>query len=226
MRTLLFLFLLLLLGVGLSFLIHQDPGYVVIGYNHTTIASSLWVALAIIVVVFVASYFVVRLLKNIFSIPEYFSHRRVKLNLQRYQKYMIREIVHDAVGDYRAAEKAMVKLLKKNQHYTVYLLAAKAAQQQKAYDRRDAYLKSAFQVAKDDTFTVSLTQGLLYFDAEQYDEALVTLKPLYKNAPKNALLLKALKELYFKHHDWESLKLILPQLKKQGLISKEELLVV
>lgn len=226
MRTLLFLFFLLLLGVGLSFLIHQDPGYVVIGYHRTTVATSLWIALAIMVVAFFIIYFIVRLLKNIFAIPDYLSHRRVRLNLQRYQKYITRAIVADSVGNYARAEKAIIKLLKKNNDYTIHLLAAKAAQQQKAYDRRDAYLKSALQAAKDDTFAVSLTQGLLYLDSEQYDEALVTLKPLYKTAPKNTLLLKALKKLYMIHHDWASLNLILPQLKKQGLISKDELEVV
>ncbi|MDP1574543.1 MAG: heme biosynthesis HemY N-terminal domain-containing protein [Coxiellaceae bacterium] len=223
MRTLFSLFFLLLIAVGLGFLVQKDPGYVVIGYNHWTAATSLWVAVSIIALTFFILYLVVTVLKNIFSIPEYFSHRRFILNLQRYQKYISQGIADLSVGNDRAAEKLFIKLVRKNKHYTTYLLAAQAAQAQQAYDRRDQYLKHAFQLAGNNTFAVSLVQGVYYLQAEQYDESLVILKQLYKQEPKNSLLLKALKALYFKNRDWQSLQLILPQLKKQKLISKEEL---
>ena len=223
MRTLFSLFLLLLIAVGLGFLVQKDPGYVVIGYNHWTAATSLWVAVCIIVLTFFVLYLIVRIFKNIFAIPEYFSHRRFILNLQRYQKYTSQGIADLSVGNYRAAEKLFAKLSRKNKNYTTYLLAAQAAQAQHAYDRRDQYLKSAFSFAKNDTFAVSLVQGIYYIQSEQYDESLAILKQLYKKEPKNPLLLGALKMLYFKNHDWQSLQLILPQLKKQKLISKDEL---
>jgi HemY protein len=223
MRTLFFLFVLLFISVVLGFLIHQDPGYVVIGYHQWTIATSLWVAVGIIILTFFVLYFVVRVIKNIFSIPNYFSRRRVVVNLQRYQKYMTQGIEDLAVGNYRAAEKIFLKLLRKNNHYTIYLLAAQAAQAERAFDRRDNYFKSAFQCAKDNTFAVLLAQGLYYLQSEQYDESLIILKKLYKTEPKNTLLLSALKALYFKNQDWQSLQLILPQLKKQKLVSKDEL---
>lgn len=225
MRTLFFLFLLLLIAVGLGFLIHQDPGYIVIGYNHLTIATSLWIGVAILIFAFFVLYFVIRVLKNIFSIPEYFSHRRFVLNLQRYQKYMSQGVAALAIGNYRGAEKVFLKLSRKNSDFAVYLLAAKAAQAQQAYERRDYYFKNALQLAKkEEIFAVSLTQGLYYLESDQYDEALQTLKPLYKIQPKNALLLNALKILYFKNQDWQSLELILQGLKKFKLISKDELL--
>lgn len=226
MRTLFFLFLILLVAVGLGFLIHQDPGYIVIAYQQWTIATSIWIGLVIVLIAFLVLYFVVRLFKNIVSIPRLLARRRQFLNLQGYQKYMTQGVLALAIGDFKKAEKYFVKVIGKNNSYANYLLAAQAAQGQKAFDRRDNYLKTAFQLAKDNTFAVSLVQGLYCLHSDQWDEALVSLKVAYKEEPKNTMLLNALKMIYFKKRDWQSMQLILSQLKKQKLISKDELSVI
>lgn len=222
MRTLICLFILLLIAVGIGYLIQQDPGYMIVGYHHWTIAMSVWVGLFLILVAFVVIYFLVRLFQNIKHIPNYFAKRRVLLNLQRYQKYTTTGIADLAMGNFRQAEKKFVKLVRKNPQYTTYLLAAQAAQLQQAYARRDEYFKQALHLSKDDAFTISLTQALYNLQADQTDEALVLLKQLYKTDPKNHLLLNGLKTIYFKRQDWQSLQMILPELKKQKLISADE----
>src|SRR3990167_695577 len=215
MRTLFFTFLLLLIAIGLGFLIHQDPGYVVIAYKDWTIATSIWIAAAILLITFFILYFLLRTIKNITSIPSALRRRRQFINAQKYQKFMTLGVIALAIGDFKKAEKCFLKVIAKDENYANYLLAAQAAQGLREIDRRDHYLKTAFQLAKDDTFAVSLVQGIYYLQSDQFDEALVILKQIYKDQPKNPVLLRALKAIYFKIHDWQSLKLILPQLKKQ-----------
>lgn len=224
MQKLFFLFLLLLAIVGLSYLMHQDPGVTMISYQHWMIATSIWTAAGCVFIAFFIFYFFIRLISNIFSLPAWLARRRKNNNAEKYRKYLSQSVIAIASGDYKKAEKAALKAgTEYDTAYTNYLIAAQAAQAQQAFDRRDAYLEKALECGKEEAFAISLTQAQFFLQSNQYDDALFILKRLYKEAPKNALVLNALKIIYLKNKDTESLKLIMPQLKKLKLIADNEI---
>lgn len=223
MKKLFFIFVVLLAAVGLGFLVHKDVGYVMVSYQNWVVTTSIWIAAMTLLLTFFVLYFLIRLLKNIFSIPTMLRRRSIFRNAQKYQKYMTQGIAELTVGDFKKAEKHFLKVTELNNSYVNFLLAAQAAQAQNAIDRRDHYLQLAFQFGQDATFSISLTQAQFFMKSDQWDAALVILKSLHQQAPKNPLILSALKIIYLKTYEWEPLKLLIPQLKKQKLISAEEL---
>ncbi len=223
MKKLFLFFILLLIALGLGFLIHEDPGYAMISYGKSVITTSIWVAAAIFLLAWCVLYFLVRIVMNIFSIPSALKRRKKIRNMEKYQEYLLKGISDFIIGDYTKSENLFVKAAEKNDHYINFLLAAKTAQAQLALDRRDIYLQKALISSEDAKFEIALTQAQLFMQSDQTDEALTVLKSLHHQDPKNILVLTLLKQIYFKMHEWESLKLLLPQLKKQSLISSDEL---
>ena len=226
MKKLFLFFLLLLIAVGVGYLAHQDPGVAMISYRHWMVATSMWVAAGCVLILFFVFYFLVRVIKNILAIPAFFRRRRDRMRAENYRRCLSQSMIAMAVGDYKKAEKKALKAgTDYDTAYVNYLIAAQAAQAQQAYDRRDQYVEKALACGKDETFAILLTQAQLLLQSNEYDEALLILKRLYKQDQKNGLVLSALKMIYLKNKDSASLKLILPQLKKQKLIADDEMIL-
>jgi HemY protein len=112
MKKLFFLFIVLLAAIGLGFLIHKDPGYAMVSYNHWVIATSMWVAAATLLLAFIIFYFIVRLIKTIFSIPKRLARRRQFIHAQKYRKYMTLGIAELNNSNVKKAQKYFVRLKK------------------------------------------------------------------------------------------------------------------
>ena len=68
MKKLFLLFVVLLIAIGLGFLIHQDPGYAMVSYEHWVVATSIWVAVATVLIAFFVFYYFLRFFSTLFSI--------------------------------------------------------------------------------------------------------------------------------------------------------------
>ena len=112
MKKLLSLFIVLLIAIGLGFLIHKDPGYVMVSYDHWVIATSIWVAVACCLLGFVIFYFFLRLFINLFAIPKKLKRRRQWRNAKKYRKYMMLGISLRASDDPKKRAKANNYFLK------------------------------------------------------------------------------------------------------------------
>jgi HemY protein len=98
-----------------------------------------------------------------------------------------------------------------------YLAAARAAQEQGAYERRDDYLKSAHHTTPNADIAVGLTQAQLQLDQNQLEQALATLRRLQQLDPKHKQVLKTLARLYMDLADWEHVVEIIPALRKRKI---------
>lgn len=223
MKKLFLIFILCIIIAGLVFFLHDDPGYAILSYRNWVISTSFWVALTSITLLFFVFYFLIRCISNVLSIPKIVKRKHKLHRALQYQKNMSTGISELITGDFKNAEKCFLKIAEDSESYIDYVLAAQAAQAQQAFDRRDHYLQKAFLFGKDATFAISLTQAQFFLKSDQWDLALPILKSLYQQAPKNPLILSGLKTIYFKLREWESLKTLLPQLKKQNLISQHEI---
>ena len=149
-KILLFILIILLAAIGLLLIIHQDPGYVVVSYNHWLMATSFWVAVVSLFLLFVFLYYLIRIFKNIIAIPKFLSRSKKLSNAKQYQA-VIAEAMHAFTsGDYEDAEKYFVKSAKNAENPAEnYLMAAQAAHLQDKIKTRDKYLEKAKSLGAD-----------------------------------------------------------------------------
>lgn len=95
-----------------------------------------------------------------------------------------------------------------------YLTAARAAQQQGAEDRRDNWLKLAFEREPDAAPAILVTQAELQMERGQMEEALATLERLRARSPDHSRGLALLAEVYRRLQRWQDLEALLPRLAK------------
>ncbi|MBV9156764.1 MAG: tetratricopeptide repeat protein, partial [Acidobacteriaceae bacterium] len=100
---------------------------------------------------------------------------------------------------------------------------AKSAQEQKAFDRRDAYLRKAHLAAPSAEIAIGLTQAQLQLHQGQLEQALATLDHLRSIAPRHAVVLKLLERVYVHLGDWRHLLELIPFLYKTKVITRNEL---
>ena len=145
--------------------------------------------------------------------------------LKKLQKLTSAGLYELAEGKWQSAEQSLVRAGDKGENQLInYLAAARAAQAQGAYDRRDAYLRKALLTTQGADIAVGLTQAELQMQSNQLSHATVTLKQLHELAPKHNYIMQMLAEVYEKQQDWQSLNKLLPLLEKNKVVSEADFL--
>jgi HemY protein len=222
MKKLIFIFLLLLVAIGLGFLIEQDAGYVLVSYDQWTVETSLWVAVACLIVFFIVLYIVLRLIRHIKLFPHKMQKRSASRKQQKHLLSMKEGLRHLASGQWALAEKHLAHAAKQNQSPMInYLGAARAAHSQQSYADRDKYLSLAEKNAKNDSFAAKLTRAQLYIDSKHWQPGIDLLQQLHNKQPKHSQVLELLVEAYCATNDWQAIHDLLPKIKKAKILSAE-----
>ncbi|PLY12955.1 MAG: heme biosynthesis protein HemY [Sedimenticola sp.] len=223
MKTLIIALIMLGVSVALTLAIKQDNGYILLGYGDWTVEGSLAFFLLLNLTLFVILYLLIRVILRLWAVPSKVHDWRDRRGTRRAQKALTQGLVELSEGNWKVAEKDLVRFAAKSDTPLLnYLAAARSAQQQGAHDRRDHYLQLAHESMPSADIAVSLTQAELQLGHEQYEQALATLKHLRGVAPKHTHVLKLLKELYERLGEWQALYELLPELKKRKVISEVE----
>jgi len=147
-------------------------------------------------------------------------HRR-----QRARRDMDRGLIELAQGNWVQAERYLLRHARDSDIPLLnYLSAARAAQKQNAPQRRDNYLSLAHQSMHGAGFAVQLTQAELQLVHGQLEQSLATLMQLHAASPKHPHVLNLLARIYQLLRSWEDLRRLLPDLRKQNVLSPEDLL--
>ncbi len=224
MKLLIGLLLALLAAVGLVLAVYQDNGYVLIGYGVWEIRGSLALFVLFDVLLFLALYLAMRTLAHAWRLPARMHEWQQRRAAQRARRALTRGLLDLSEGEWRAAEKALVRLVAYSETPLLnYLAAARAAQAQGAHERRDQYLQRAHQSMPSADVAVSLTQAELQLAHQQLEQALATLMHLRTVAPHHAYVLKLLKTLYMRLGDWPALRELLPELRRRKVEPDERL---
>ena len=104
-----------------------------------------------------------------------------------------------------------------------YLQAARAAHLQGKDERRDEWLRMAFQETPEAANAVLLTQAEFQLDRGQYEQALATLRRLEEDSKNHVQALALMGRLYYRLEDWKSLADLLPRLGKNAQLHPGEL---
>lgn len=216
MRSVLKVWLFVLAGAGIGVVLSQDSGYVLLSIGRYTIEMSLALFLLFLAAVFVALYLGIRLVVRTVQMPAEVREWKLKRGSQLAQQAMTRGLLEMSEGDWRGAEKRLVRFADRSETPLLnYLAAARAAQLQGAHDRRDGYIRLAHETMPSADVAVSLTQAELQLADQQLEQALATLKHLRSVAPKHTYVLRLLRRLYEQLGDWEHLRELLPELRKR-----------
>ncbi|MEN8259262.1 MAG: heme biosynthesis HemY N-terminal domain-containing protein [Pseudomonadota bacterium] len=229
MRNVIYFLSALLLAVVAAFFLREmlveqkDPGYVLIGYGHWSIETSLFVFGVILLVVFIALYISIRLVTNMVTLPKKIKQKTGKIKDIRSQQALIAGLIDSAEGNWEKAEKALIKhATDSGTPLLHYLTAARAAQSRGALEKRDQYLRMAYESDPQAEIAVGLTQAELHLSHKQFDQALESLTRLKSIAPTHATVLKLLHQTYEHLSDWEAIQKLLPALHKNKVLIEAE----
>lgn len=223
MRLFFYFMLLLALSVGLGLLVAYDPGYMLINYGVWTIEAPLWLAVSAVIfliVLFVSFFSLLSSAQGLWHGVMMFRSRHAK---NRARANTEKGFLALAQGCWRQAEQKLIQgVYDQNRGLLNYLGAAIAAQEQGNEERRDDYLRMAYNANESAELAVGLTQAKLQFEEGQYEQCLATLERLHRLSPNNDYTMKLLQQVYEKLRDWERLLEHLQVMKRRKLLTKDE----
>lgn len=157
--------------------------------------------------------------RHTLNLPAY-----VRTFRQERRRDKAREAMDDALlsfyeGRYAKAEKfANIALESHEAPLANALLAAHAAHELKAYDRRDSYLVQAEGVGRDRPEPRLMTQAELLLDQRDFQQALQSLKELQTTTRKNLAALRLELKAQLQAKNWDQVLLMIAQLERRDAI--------
>ena len=210
--------------VGFFMYKEQDLGYLHItfaGFDHeTNLLAAMTVGLLLLFAAIVIKHLLVRLGR---VVSWFGSDRHLRL-AEKATRSMMLGLVELAEGRFQNAEKHLLTQIKHNDNAVLaYLGAARAAQQQNAYQRRDKYLRLAHERQPEADTAIRLTRVELQMSQHQLEQALATLVMMHDESPNNTYVLKLLAEVYHELGEWDRLQGVVLELKKMAAMPAQEL---
>jgi len=197
-----------------------DPGYVAINFRGYLIEMSVPVLLGLSVLLVISIWLIRRLVQA----PKRLGEAAGRYRSGRAGLKLTRGMIEVAEGNFARGEKLLARAASTSDAPLFnYLQAARAAHLQGKDERRDEWLKLAYEHTPEAANAVLLTQAELQLDREQYEQALATLRRIEENSKDHSYALALLGRLYFRLKDWAHLAEILPRLQKQGRVKQEML---
>jgi len=194
-------------------LLLADPGYVIINFRGYLIEMSVPVLLALFFLIMVSAWLIVKLLRA----PRRVGEAAGRYRTGRAGHRLTRGVIEVAEGNFAKGERLLSRAADVSDAPLLnYLQAARAAHLLGQDERRDRWLRQAYENLPEAANAVLLTQAELQLDQAQYEPALATLRQIEENSPNHSHALALLGRLYYRLEDWLHLSEILPKLRKYG----------
>lgn len=224
MKRLILFLIVLIASVFIGVKIAEDPGYALFVYKHWSIEMPLWFIVVSVIVILFLLYFIMRFIDGVDATwARWKNWIRLRKKHKSYSKTN-RGILELLEANWKNAENCLMAGVDQSDAPLInFLAAAKAAQEQNAFDRRDAYLRKAYDVAPQANVAIGITQAQLQLNQGKYEQALATLNHLRTLAPKHIYVLKLLERVYVHLGDWKNLLALLPTLRKAKITSEQNL---
>ena len=197
-----------------------DPGYVAINFRGYLIEMSVPVLVGLTVLLILTLWAI----RRIIQAPRRLGEAAGRYRAGRAGMKLTRGMIEVAEGNFARGEKLLARAAGTSDAPLFnYLQAARAAHLQGKDQRRDEWLKLAYEHTPEAANAVLLTQAELQLDREQYEQALATLRRIEENSRDHSYALALLGRLYFRLEDWAQLAEVLPRLQKQKRVKQETL---
>jgi HemY protein len=219
MKFLLWLLGLFALAVALTLAAH-NPGYVLLAYPPYRVEMSLSLLLVGLLALFVLGLLAVRLVSAALNLPAYVRQfRRTRVEASA------RAAMMEALGAffearYATAEKSAAQAMELGEHSAIPpIIAARAAHELRAFERRDAYLAAAEGTAVDAPVMRLMATAKFSLDQRQPQAALDALKKLRETGARRHVGVMVL-ELRAQQQakNWDAVLELVAQLEKRDAI--------
>lgn len=208
----------LIASTFVAHLLLQDPGYVVINFHHYVIEMSVPVLIAL----FFLGVFVLWLIAKLLRAPRKLGQAAGRYRSGRAGQRLTQGMIQIAEGNFAKGEKLLARAARASDAPLLnYLQAARAAHLLGQNDRRDNWLKQAYEQLPEAASAILLTQAEFQIDQGDYETALATLRRLEEDTPNHSHALELLGRVYIELQDWRQLASLLPRLQKFGRIDAD-----
>jgi HemY protein len=201
-------------AVGLTLLARYNTGYVLLVIPPWRAEFSLNFLLLALVLAFVAGYAAVRAVSATVRLPHHVREYRLARRREQSRATLLEALREYFAGRYARAEKAAAASIQSGEQAQLSaVLAARAAHELRAYDRRDAYLAQAGGSNPEEDLPRIVTEAELLLEQHHYQEALDRLKALpRKHTAALRLELKAQQQA----RNWERVLALAGELEKRS----------
>jgi HemY protein len=197
------------LGAFFAHFILRDRGYVLINFAGYVVEMSV----PALVVVLVLLYVGIRALVALWRAPRRLGEAIAESQERRAGVKLTRGLIHIAEGDWARGERLLTQGLRGTDAPLInYLLAARAAQLQGSDERRDDWLRLAYEELPNAETAVLLTQAELQLEHGEYERALATLNRIQEAHPNHPVALGLLAKTHRALEDWNRLIELLPSI--------------
>jgi len=209
----------LVFGALLAHFLLQDNGLVTISMRSYVVTMSV----PVLVVMLVVAYFSVRLLIGIWRAPRRLGAGIAERRSRSAGKRLTRGLIHLSEGEWARSERLLTRSIDSGEAPLAnYLMAARAAQQQGAIDRRNDWLRRAFENLPDAESAILMTQAQLQLDNNEIEAAIASLARVREKQPHNpianAMFVRACRDL----GDAAGMLAVLPELADADLPEPEK----
>jgi HemY protein len=220
MRFLIWLLALFSAAVAVALLSHND-GYVLFVHPPYRMEMSLTLFVFALIALFIASYLLVRLISSAIQLPRYVRAFRIERAQSKGRTAMQESLVAFFEGRYAAAEKAAVKAMELGENSGLNsIIAARAANELREFERRDSYLAQAAGKTVGEQTMQLMAKAEFQLGQKQPQAALSSLKALNdagirKHIGALNLELKAQQQ----SRNWDAVLDVANQLEKRNAIN-------
>ena len=220
MKTLFWVIGLFALAVGLVVAARYNDGYVLIVLPPYRVEIALNLLLVALAAGFVVLYSFVRIVSSAVQMPSRVRQYRVARRREKAQSSLLLALEAYFEGRYARAEQAALQSIELGEHARLSaVLAARAAHELRAYDRRDRHLERAMRGAPEEDALRIVTEAELLLDERRPEDALEKLKGLpRKHTAALRLELKAQQQT----RQWDQVAALVGELERRSVFDAEQ----
>ena len=195
------LFLLLLIGLGVNFLL-EDNGYILVQFLEYSLETSL----PIFGLILVAAYLLIRLIAVVWNSPSILKQRLAAKKIEKSNQRILDGLKLIGTGEFAKAEKKIKSAVNDVDGSVLsYLMAAEASHKDgNPESSKDWFERAKQQFPEIETY-ISLHAAKLMIESKNYDAALQSINTTLKDEPSNPIALKLLSQVCYETSDWKSL---------------------
>jgi HemY protein len=214
-KTLIWVIALFVLAVGLVVAARYNDGYVLVVLPPYRVEIALNLLLVLLAGGFVVLYSVARLVTSAVLIPSRVRQYRLARRREKAQSSLLSALEAYFEGRYARAEQAAIQSIELGENARLSaIVAARAAHELRAYDRRDNHLARAAQDAPEDDPLRLVTEAELLLEERRPQDAAEVLKALpRKHTAALRLELKAQQQT----RQWDNVAALVPELERRGV---------
>lgn len=212
MRASLAIIITLGLGALAANFLLPDNGYVLISLRGYAVEMSIPVLMLMLILLYAA----VRFCIHVLTAPRKLGEMTARYRQRKAGERMTRGYIAMSEGNFARGEKLLTRGVRSSEAPLLnYLTAARAAQAQGDTERRDNWLRMAYDQEPKAAAAVLITQATLQYENGEIEMARSTLEQVLNKSPNNREALRLKAEICVAQADWEALEDILLRARKK-----------